>query len=70
VFVGTASNVSVRPHPEEVAEWAWVEPSSLRADMAETPHRYTVWFRRLLQPVLAEVSSPAAVEKGPPDLSS
>lgn len=70
VFVGTVSDVSVRPHPEEVAEWAWVEPSSVRADVAATPRRYTVWFRRLLPPVLAEPSSPAAVKQGAADSSS
>ena len=54
IFVGTVDDVSVRPNADEVADWAWMGPEALRADVAATPDRYTVWFRRLLEPVLAD----------------
>lgn len=30
--------------PAEVAEWAWIAPAELAADLALRPERYTVWF--------------------------
>jgi isopentenyl-diphosphate delta-isomerase len=65
VFVGTVDEVSVQPDAEEVADWAWMTPSALRADVAATPDRYTVWFRRLLEPVLAD--APRAAPSDPVD---
>jgi isopentenyl-diphosphate delta-isomerase len=35
----------VVPNPEEVADFAWLAPADLRADMAASPDRYSVWFR-------------------------
>ncbi|PSR04125.1 MAG: isopentenyl-diphosphate Delta-isomerase, partial [Bacteroidetes bacterium SW_8_64_56] len=42
---------------DEVADWTWAEPSALRDDVAAHPHRYTAWFRHLLDPALAAASS-------------
>jgi isopentenyl-diphosphate delta-isomerase len=30
--------------PAEVAEWAWIAPGELGADLARRPERYTAWF--------------------------
>lgn len=48
VFIGTADEPQLSPHPDEVADWAWIHPSSLQNDMQRRPHRYTPWFRLLL----------------------
>jgi len=62
VFAGRATNPSVRPSADEVADWAWVQPDALRDDVAARPGRYTSWFRLLLDPALdsapADVVSP------------
>lgn len=70
VFVGTVDAVDVQPHPDEVADWAWMAPAALRKDVATHPERYTVWFRRLLDPTLSHVSSPEAVPNSPAPPSS
>lgn len=59
VFVGRVDDVAINPDPTEVAEWAWVSPTSLQKMVATHPEQYTVWFRRLLNPVLTNPSSPA-----------
>lgn len=56
VFAGHVSNVGIHPNPDEVADWSWVPISTLRADLAATPSRYTVWFRRLFGVVINKVS--------------
>ena len=53
VFVGTVDAPTVHPSADEVADWDWVDPSTLRDDLATRPHRYTAWFRLLLDPALA-----------------
>ena len=61
VFLGTVEAPDVRPSADEVADWTWAEPSALRDDVAAHPHRYTAWFRHLLDPALA-----AALSGDPP----
>jgi isopentenyl-diphosphate delta-isomerase len=51
--VGTVEAPTVRPSADEVADWEWVAPSALRDDVTARPHRYTAWFRLLLDPALA-----------------
>lgn len=58
VFVGVADEAPVQPNAAEVADWAWMHPTSLQADVAAHPDRYTVWFRRLLDRALAEAPTP------------
>lgn len=69
VFVGVADGVTVQPNAAEVADWAWMDPTSLRADVAAHPERYTVWFRRLLDRALGEApptnTSPAPSASSP-----
>lgn len=52
VFLGIVDQVTVRPDPEEVDDWSWVPVPELRTDVAGHPDLYTVWFRRLLDPML------------------
>ena len=59
VFVGTVGEATIRPAPEEVADWEWVSPSFVRKDVATHPDRYTVWFRRLLDRTLNEAPAVA-----------
>ncbi len=65
VFVGVADEMTVQPNAAEVADWTWMSPASLRADVAAHPDRYTVWFRRLLDRALAEAPSVDAGVKDP-----
>lgn len=58
VFVGVVDDVTVQPNPEEVADWTWNPPTSLRSDIDGHPEKYTVWFRHLLDPVLSGESFP------------
>ena len=60
VFVGVVDEVTVRPNPDEVAEWRWASAQTIRTEITADPAQYTVWFRRLLDPVLAD--APVAPE--------
>jgi isopentenyl-diphosphate delta-isomerase len=44
VYVG---NTTGEPHVNttEVANWRWIAPHDLDAALAETPHRFTPWFK-------------------------
>jgi isopentenyl-diphosphate delta-isomerase len=44
VLVGLFEGVP-NPDPSEVAEWRWVDLSTLSADLKENPENYTYWFR-------------------------
>lgn len=67
VFVGVVDDVTVRPNPDEVADWTWAPVRAVRAAITSDPTRYTVWFRRLLDPVLADVPAVPASEGPLPD---
>lgn len=45
-------NGQPRPHPEEIAEWKWMDIPSLRADLERHPERYTPWFKIVLEQML------------------
>jgi isopentenyl-diphosphate delta-isomerase len=62
VFVGRVDDIAIRPDPAEVADWAWMDASRLRTDVAARPDRYTVWFRRLLPSVLDAADAPVAAD--------
>ena len=65
VFVGRVATADIRPDPDEVADWAWIAPPTLRSHVHTSPHRYTVWFQRLLDPVLVDARSPVSAEASP-----
>jgi len=33
------------PDPVEVCDWRWIHPAALAQELAETPDRFTFWFR-------------------------
>jgi isopentenyl-diphosphate delta-isomerase len=43
VFVGR-HDADPMPDPEEVGEWRWVSPRTLRAEMDREPDRFTPWL--------------------------
>lgn len=52
VFVGTYEG-AVAPNRSEVAQYRFVNPSLLEAEVAAAPHTFTTWFRIALPRVLA-----------------
>ncbi|MFB6273474.1 MAG: isopentenyl-diphosphate Delta-isomerase [Salinibacter sp.] len=66
VFVGIADDPGVQPSVDEVAGWRWVESAALRTDVGARPHRYTSWFRLLLDPAL---SAAPTTDESPSSLS-
>ena len=32
-------------NPDEVADWKWMKPEAIKADMLENPDRHTAWFK-------------------------
>ena len=69
VFVGTVYAPEVQPCENEVSSWQWVTPEALRDDVATQPHRYTSWFRLLLEPVLAAAPKRDELPPSSPDSS-
>jgi isopentenyl-diphosphate Delta-isomerase len=39
----------VKPDPQEIAEWKWVDPDDLQRDIAEQPGHYSPWFKLALR---------------------
>ena len=48
----TEKNVIVRPDPNEVDEWRWIELEALDADMQDHPDLYAPWFHLGLKHLL------------------
>ncbi len=54
VLVGRVAAATVlAPHPEEVSEVRWIEPSELLAELAGNPESFTPWFAEALECLLA-----------------
>lgn len=51
VFVGWHDESPV-PDPDEVEDWAWVEPTILERWVQDDPDKFTYWFHLALPPVL------------------
>ena len=51
VFRGTFDGTP-RPNPDEIAEWKWVGPEELLADVKARPGDYTPWFKEVVERVL------------------
>ena len=62
VFVATVDSVQVQPNPDEVADWQWTAPTTLRQNIRAHPDRYTPWFRLLLERALTD--APTSTKKG------
>lgn len=50
------------PHPEEVAEWAWVSPEALATAVEATPFVFSPWMRDQV-PQLADTGAFAALRR-------
>lgn len=66
VLVGRFEGVP-KPNPAEIAEWMWVDMTTLSMDLTEHPEHYTYWFRisfdwflRAVAPVRSNLSAGAA----------
>lgn len=44
VYIGRARG-EVEVHPDEIAEWKWIAPTDLDAELAAHPERFTPWFK-------------------------
>lgn len=53
VFIGKWNGIPV-VNPEEVADYKWISPSSLLADVEVNPKAYTYWFKEVVERVLNE----------------
>ena len=48
VFTGVYED-SVKPNPEEVAEYKWIDIQELEKDLQENPKLYTPWFKMIIE---------------------
>lgn len=48
VFVGRFDGTP-SPHPQEVSDWRWMEPTALLEDVRRNPQQYTPWFKLVLE---------------------
>lgn len=58
VFIGRWQGIP-KPNPDEIADWKWLSPAELRADVEANPRHYTPWFRLAFE---------RALEHAPPSL--
>ena len=56
VFVGRHDGADPRPDPDEVDGWRWASLDELRAELRDSPERFTPWFRMVMD-------SPEMLEK-------
>lgn len=57
VFAGRATG-EPRPNPDEVADWQWLTPAEVSAELEHAPERYTPWFRLIWPKWLKVGASP------------
>ena len=55
VFAAVTTD-AVEPNPDEVAEWAWVDPEELRAAVAAAPFAFSPWLGWQLEQLSALAS--------------
>lgn len=48
VFIGTYEG-KIKPNPEEISDYRWVEIGDLREDVDKNPKKYTPWFKMILE---------------------
>jgi len=56
VFIGKWNGIPV-VNADEVADYKWIAPSTLLADVEVNPKAYTFWFKEVIERVLNEVKS-------------
>ena len=57
VFIGEF-NGEFTPNPEEVDDYRWISLNELRRELADTPEKYTYWFRKIIQEHLRDFRFP------------
>jgi isopentenyl-diphosphate Delta-isomerase len=65
VLVGRALDDPADPDPAEVAEWRWIEPLALAAELERAPGRFTPWFPLTLPAAMAGARSAGLADPGP-----
>lgn len=55
VLVGSFDGIP-KPNPAEIADWRWVDMTTLSVDLKEHPESYTYWFRIIFDRFLRTVS--------------
>lgn len=63
VFVGVYDGEPA-PNPGEVAEWRWVRPGTLRAELTRAPDRFTRWLAPALDGLLRRQPEPGVAAAG------
>lgn len=48
VMVGK-SNTAPKVNPDEVADWKWMLPTAIAADIKDSPEQYTAWFKIIFE---------------------
>lgn len=48
ILVGKYSK-EIKPNPEEVSDWKWINLDKLKKDIAKNPQKYTPWFEIALK---------------------
>lgn len=36
-------------NPDEVSDWKWMRPETIKADISENPEKYTAWFKIIFE---------------------
>ena len=55
VFIGKVNDALVvdsdeliKPNPDEVEEWKWININELKQDISDNPEKYTYWFKIIM----------------------
>jgi len=48
VFFGRVDSVTIKPNPEEVADYKWVTMEDLKSDILLSPEKYTEWLKIIM----------------------
>lgn len=62
VFIGNYKG-RINPNPEEVADYKWVDVKELLIDTKKNSHRYTPWFKIILERLKTSIKDSAAYSK-------
>lgn len=58
ILIGNApDSLAVRPNPDEVAAYKWIDVDELRGDMQANPQTYAPWFHVGLEQILSKIDN-------------
>ncbi len=55
VFLGRFDG-KPKPNKKEVADWQWIKPADLKADIKKNPQKYTPWFKIIFRKIKQAVT--------------